>query len=69
VPAIPANGAELNQAWTKLIDKAVSAMGSAGWMFSIPQSLRRTAYRPLVGQHDPLTGSADLVYALHKHLP
>ncbi|MGH3204111.1 MAG: ATP-binding protein [Streptosporangiaceae bacterium] len=30
LPAIPAYAAELNQAWTNLIDNAVSAMGQAG---------------------------------------
>jgi len=30
LPAIPAYAAELNQAWTNLIDNAVSAMGEAG---------------------------------------
>ena len=30
LPAIPAYAAELNQAWTNLIDNAVSAMGSSG---------------------------------------
>jgi signal transduction histidine kinase len=30
LPAIPAYGAELNQAWTNLIDNAVSAMGETG---------------------------------------
>ena len=30
LPAIPAYAAELNQAWTNLIDNAISAMGSAG---------------------------------------
>src|SRR6202023_2835571 len=30
LPAIPAYAAELNQAWTNLIDNAVSAMGQTG---------------------------------------
>jgi signal transduction histidine kinase len=30
LPAIPAYAAELNQAWTNLIDNAVAAMGQAG---------------------------------------
>jgi signal transduction histidine kinase len=30
LPAIPAYAAELNQAWTNLIDNAVAAMGEAG---------------------------------------
>jgi signal transduction histidine kinase len=30
LPAIPAHAAELNQAWTNLIDNAVSAMGETG---------------------------------------
>jgi signal transduction histidine kinase len=51
-PAIPAHADELNEAWTNLIDNAVSAMGEAG-VLTVRTGMDRDQVAVVIGDTGP----------------